>query len=321
MSRYARQEILPEVGTAGQSRLRRAHVAVIGAGGLGCPVLQYLVGAGVGRITLYDPDHVEESNLHRQPLYRMADITRPKAEAAAEALRRFNPEVQVSAHVAALHPGNAPALAQAADVVIDAADSFAVSYTLSDACRDAGTPLISASVLGQSGYAGGFCGPAPSLRAVFPELPATAATCASAGVFGPAVGLLGSLQAQLALQVLLGIGTPLGSLVTLDLSSLRFGGFSFLGTPEPQAIWPFLCPEMLRPEDLVIELRDPEEAPRPIAPPARRLPPEEIGSLAPGPGQRVVLCCATGLRAWRAATQLQAGGVDTIALMAAKACA
>ncbi|MDD9739412.1 ThiF family adenylyltransferase [Marinovum sp. SP66] len=321
MTRYARQEILPEVGAAGQERLRQAHVVVIGAGGLGCPVLQYLAGAGVGRITLFDPDHVEESNLHRQPLYRMADLGRPKAEAAAEALRGFNPEVRLRAHVAPLGPGLAPGLVQAADLVIDAADSFAVSYILSDACLAAGTPLISASALGQSGYAGGFCGGAPSLRAVFPDLPTSGATCATAGVLGPAVGMIGSLQAQLALQLLLGTGAPLGRVVSVDLATMRFGGFTFLGSPEPARPWPFLAPAMLRPDDLVIELRDAAEAPCPITPEALRLPMEEVPGLTPAPGQRLVLCCASGLRAWRAGLTLKAQGIENMSIIAAKACA
>lgn len=321
MNRYARQTILPEVGTAGQARLRAAHVVVIGAGGLGCPVLQYLVGAGVGRITLLDPDHVEESNLHRQPLYRMADIGLSKAQAAAAHLAAFNPEVQVTARVEPLGPGTAPALTQTADVVIDAADSFAVSYILSDACLAEGTPLISASVLAQSGYVGGYCGTAPSLRAVFPDLPASGATCATAGVMGPAVGMIGSLQAQMALQVLLGIGAPLGRVVTVDLATLRFGGFTFLGSPEPAQAWPFLALSMLRDSDLVIELRGAEEAPHPVVPHALRMRAEEAGTLTPPPDRRIVLSCASGLRAWRAARVLQAQGAENVALLAATSCA
>ncbi|OWY13421.1 thiamine biosynthesis protein ThiF [Thioclava sp. JM3] len=320
MSRYARQMILPEIGAAGQAKLAAAHVAVIGAGGLGCPVLQYLAGAGVGRLTIFDSDMVEESNLHRQPLYRMADLGRPKVEAARDALRALNPQIAVEARATALGPQRAEKIAAEADLVIDAADSFAVSYILSDACLRAQTPLISASVLGQTGYVGGFCGEAPSLRAVFPDLPASGASCATAGVLGPVVGVIGSLQAQIALRVLLGADPPaLGRMLTADLAELCFGGFSFLGTPEPERPLRFVSADMLCEGDLVVDLRGEDEARSPISAGAVRLPGSELTALEPTSGQRVVLCCASGLRAWRAARVLQERGFEALALLAAKA--
>src|SRR5690606_13208938 len=156
MTRYARQMVLPEVGAAGQERISAARVLIVGAGGLGVPALQYLAGAGIGQITLIDADTVEETNLHRQPLYRIDDIGQPKVRAAAQALARLNPAVKVEALKDPLTPVNAPALIAAADVVLDCADSYAASYTLSDGCLAAGKPLISASALGLSGYVGGF---------------------------------------------------------------------------------------------------------------------------------------------------------------------
>ncbi|MDA5093675.1 ThiF family adenylyltransferase [Aliiroseovarius sp. KMU-50] len=321
MGRYARQEILPEVGTAGQAKLARAQVMVVGAGGLGCPVLQYLVGAGVGQIILVDPDIVEESNLHRQPLYRMSDLGRPKVAAARDALYAANPAVRITALNVSLHPDNAPELVGKVELVIDAADSFAVSYTLSDACQARETPLISASVLGQSGYVGGFCGSAPSLRSVFPELPDDGATCAIAGVLGPAVGVVGSMQAQFALRVLLDSNpSPLGQMVTIDLANLRFGGFNFLGCPEPDEGLRFLAKCMLRDSDRIIELRSEDEMEHPIVPTAVRMTHEELYKLPASFDQRVVLCCGTGLRAWRVASLLRAAGHNDLALLAAKAC-
>ncbi|GFE51603.1 hypothetical protein So717_33560 [Roseobacter cerasinus] len=321
MTRYARQMMLPEVGETGQARLRAVHVVVVGAGGLGCPALQYLAGAGVGRITILDPDTIEESNLHRQPLYRMTDLGRAKAEAASDALRALNPECLVQGHCTALTPDNAPDLAQSADVVIDAADSFAVSYILSDACRDAGTPLISASALGQSGYVGAFCAGAPSLRAVFPDPPVNGATCATAGVLGPVVGVVGALQAQLALKLLLDAASPaLGQMVTLDLANLQFGGFSFLDATEPAQPLSYLSRRMLTGSDMVVDLRDRNEAPQDMIPTALRLSAAEVRSLPQQPGRRLVLGCATGLRAWRLAASLQDQGHDRLALMAATAC-
>jgi len=147
MSRYARQTLLPEMGTGGQKAFAAAHLLVVGAGGLGVPALQYLAGAGIGRITLIDPDLAEESNLHRQPLYG-AGTGAPKAGLAAEALRILNPGCQVRALIARCDPGSAPDLVAGADLILDCADSFAVSYLLSDLCLRAAKPLISASALG-----------------------------------------------------------------------------------------------------------------------------------------------------------------------------
>ncbi|KRS16935.1 HesA/MoeB/ThiF family protein [Roseovarius indicus] len=321
MSRYARQMVLPEVGAEGQARLARAHVVVVGAGGLGCPVLQYLAGAGVGRITLVDPDTVEESNLHRQPLYRMADLGRPKALAARDHLRAAHPDLRIDPTIRHLDPANAPALVKSADVVVDAADSFAVSYALSDTCLTHAVPLVSASVLGQSGYAGGFCGDAPSLRAVFPDPPGSGATCATAGVMGPVVGALGAVQAQMVLKILLGHSSPspLGRIVSLDMTTTRLGGFSFVGASEPALSFPFVARQSLSARDRIIELRDEAETPTLPHASARRLVVETLDRVPPALGRRVVLCCATGLRAWRAATKLSGQGHTNLALFVAEA--
>lgn len=319
MSRYARQTVLPGFGAEGQARLAGARVLVVGAGGLGVPVLSYLAGAGIGRITLVDPDRVEEVNLHRQPLYRAGDIGRPKAEAARDSLAALNPETRVRPVVDWLDPATAPALVADADLAIDCADSFAVSYVLSDCCAASERPLISASALAFGGYAGGFCGPAPSLRAVFPDLPARAGNCAAAGIAGPVVGMLGALEAQMALSVLLGLSpSPLGQVVTLDAENWRMSGFRFEGAPEPGDSLHFLARAQFSPDDLVIDLRGPEEAPTPVTPGAMRLLPEDLSRLPdPLPREgRVVLCCRSGLRAWRAARLLQARWPGAVALAA-----
>ncbi len=314
MSRYARQIILPEIGQDGQARLWRAHVLVVGAGGLGVPVLQYLAGAGVGRITLVDGDRVAESNLHRQPLYRMDQIGRPKAEAAAAAIAALNPDVGVTAHVGWLDPANAPALVDAADLVLDCADTFAASLTLSDTCRAQGRPLIAASALALSGYVAGCCGPAPSLRAIFPDLPARGATCATAGVMGPVVGTIGAMQAQMALSVLLGLTpSPLGQLLSLDAARWRMGGFRFDRAPEPVGPLPFIARSQIRADDVLIDLR--VEA-APFAATVRHIPPEAIATLTPPAGARVVLACATGLRAHNAGQTLHDHWPGDIALLA-----
>lgn len=315
MSRYLRQIVLPEIGAAGQDRIRAAHVLVVGAGGLGVPVLQYLAGAGIGQITLIDPDGVEESNLHRQPLYTMDDLAQPKTLAATRALARLNPEVALTPLVARLTPANAPALVAAADLVLDCADSYAASYTLSDACLAAGRPLISASALGLSGYVGGFCGTAPSLRALFPDAPDSGQTCASAGVLGPVVGMLGCIQAQMALRLILGTTpSPLGEFVRCDNG--RFTQFRFDAAPETPGPR-FIAVEDIAPGDLVIDLRPETEAARKATPDARRDPDYGATSPLPAAGQRVVLACRSGLRAWRAADALSrrfAGDITLLAL-------
>ncbi|MGH1413872.1 MAG: ThiF family adenylyltransferase [Pelagimonas sp.] len=318
MSRYARQELV--IGTQAQRALAQAHVLVVGAGGLGSPVLQYLCGAGVGDITIVDHDHVEESNLHRQPLYRLEDIGRPKAIAACEHLRAANPYPRLHPQVYRLSPTTAKMAISQADVVIDAADSFAVSYILSDLCLAAGLPLISASVLGQTGYVGGYCGSAPSIRAVFPDLPSTAGSCAQNGVLGPVVGMVGTTQAQMALAYLSGQDpTPLGRLLTLDAKNFGFGGFDFSGAEEPEAAIGFVDASALSHGDQLIELRSEQESPTPFAPQARRVLPQDIQTTQLDPNSRVVLACQTGLRAWHAGQALQTMGFGDIALFAQSA--
>ena len=316
--RYARQVVLPEIGASGQARLAAARVLVAGAGGLGCAVLQYLCAAGVGRLEVVDPDRVELSNLHRQPLYRMGDVGAPKARVAAASLAALNPEVSIEAAVERLTPANAAAWCARADVVVDAADSLALTYILSDECRRQGKPLISASVVGQSGYAGVFCGAAPSFRAVFPEMPYRAGSCAESGVLGSAVGVLGTLQAHLALAQLLGLSPPvLGRVVSVDLATLRFGGFSFAGASEPpEPLLRFIAAPEVRAGDVVIDLRSLAEAPVSPFPDALRLGVEEVACQALPAGARVVLCCRSGIRAWRAARALLERQVCDVALIA-----
>jgi molybdopterin/thiamine biosynthesis adenylyltransferase len=316
--RYARQNMLPEVGSAGQARLTAASILLVGAGGLGSPLLHYLVGAGVGRVTVMDHDAVAESNLHRQPLYGMSDVGRHKALAAKEAAARLNPEIPVTAIVERLQPDNAAALISRHDIAVDAADSLAVTYIMSDECLRLGRALVSASVVGWSGYVGAFCGGAPSYRAVFPDMPRRAVNCETAGVLGPSVGVLGSLQAQMVMSLILGLQpSPLGHLTSLDFKTLRFGGFSFRGTPEPETILPFIAANDIKADDRVIDLRSAEEAPLRATSTALRMGIEEIATLpCPHDAQRTVLCCRSGLRAWHAAKRLQALGFNHLALHA-----
>ncbi len=317
MSRYARQMILPEVGAERQARLSKARVLVVGAGGLAAPVLPLLAGAGVGHLTILDADDVALSNLHRQTLFTEADCGRPKAEVAADRSRSLNSDIDVVAYERALTNENAAGFVSQADVILDCADSYAASYTLSDICLTLGKPLVSASVLGLSGYVGAFCGGAPSLRAVFPDAPTSGASCATAGVLGPVVAMIGAIQAQMALALILGLDpSPLGQMVQVDARTFRSSSFRFDAAPEPEQSFTFVAASQLSSEDVIVELRSEDEAPQPIHPLARRLSVEHLKS-EPNKAKRLALCCATGLRAWRAAEQIEPDWPGEIVLVAA----
>lgn len=317
MSRYARQMILPEVGAAGQDRLKVAHILIVGAGGLAAPVLPLLAGAGIGRLTLVDGDTVAVSNLHRQTLFSEQDCGEPKAEVAAARCKALNNEITVEAISTALTPETAPALVEQADLVLDCADSYAVSYCLSDICRALSKPLITASVLGLGGYVAGVCGGAPSLRAIFPDAPDSGASCATAGVLGPVVGLIGAMQAQMALNHLLGLkSSPMGQMVQFDAQSLRSTSFRFDAAPEPERAFAFVAGTALNAGDRIVDLRTDGAL---LHPAAERLADRALQDILPSPDTRLALCCATGLRAWRAAETIETIWPGEIVLVAATA--
>ena len=230
-------------------------------------------------------------------------------------------DVQVTADIRRLGASNAAEVMAPVDLVVDAADSFAVSYILSDECLAQNKPLISASALGLQGYVGGFCGGAPSLRAVFPDLPEQAATCASAGVLGPVVGTIGALQAQMVLGTLLDwdAPAPLGQMMIFDLKRFAPSAFRFDDAPEPETSWRFLSHKDLADQSQVIELRPDTESPEPACANALRVLPDDIATAAIDRDQPVTLCCQSGLRAWRAGRALAALGQTEITLFAASA--
>ncbi len=219
-TRYSRHLLLPEVGAAGQQRLRQARVLVVGAGGLGSPALLYLAAAGVGTVGVVDDDVVDVSNLQRQVVHRTCDAGRSKVESARDAVARLNPLVQVVAHPERVTAGSVDALVAAYDVVVDGADNFATRYVVGDACARAGRPHVWASVLRFDGQvAVWWAGRGPCYRCVFPRPPAAGdvPSCAEAGVLGSLVGTLGSIQATEALKIVLGVGEPLvGRLLVHD---------------------------------------------------------------------------------------------------------
>jgi sulfur-carrier protein adenylyltransferase/sulfurtransferase len=224
--RYGRHLVLPDVGEAGQRRLKAGRVVIAGAGGLGAPAALYLAAAGVGTLGLIDFDRIEISNLQRQVLYTSADIGRPKLEAAAERLRALNPEITIVAHDATLSAENALDLLGGYDVVLDGTDNFPARYLLNDACVSLGIPDVFGSVYRFEGQVSVFHPPkGPCYRCLFPEPPPPDAvpSCAEGGVLGVLPGLVGMVQATEALKLLLGRGTPLlGRLLLLDALEMRF---------------------------------------------------------------------------------------------------
>ena len=221
LARYARQIVLPELGTSGHERLRSASVLVVGAGGLGSPAALYLAAAGVGTLGILDDDVVEIGNLHRQILHGTQDVGRAKVASADARLRVLNPEVKVVAHRERLNTQNSAAILENYELVVDGSDNYSTRYAVNDGCASAGIPWIYGSVERFSGQVSVFGAPdGPCYRCLFPEPPepGTTATCEEIGVLGAVPGVVGALQAVEALKWIAGIGEPLvGRLLQLDL--------------------------------------------------------------------------------------------------------
>jgi len=211
LSRYHRHIALPELGRAGQERLKGARVVVIGAGGLGSPAALYLAAAGVGTIGLVDCDRVEISNLQRQVLFDSASVGRLKTEAARERLLALNPEITVIAHTLTLRADNVLDVLRDYDLVLDGTDRLTTRYVVNDACVLLGKPLVSAAIHRFEGHAMTYLpGRGPCYRCLFPEAEeGVVASCAEAGVLGVLPGVLGSIQATEAVKILTGIGEPI----------------------------------------------------------------------------------------------------------------
>ena len=233
LARYARHIVLPEIGGTGQQKLKRARVLVVGAGGLGAPVLAYLAAAGVGTLGIVDDDTVSLSNLQRQFIHDTASVGRTKGESAALSIGRINPHVSIELHVLRLDAGTVADLVSGYDLVVDGSDNFETRYTVADAAAAAGKPLVHAAV-------GRFDGSVtvlkpyeadaegrqnPSYRDLFPEPPPAGMvpSCAEAGVLGALTGVIGTLQAMETIKLIAGIGEPLvGRLLLYDALGARF---------------------------------------------------------------------------------------------------
>lgn len=226
LARYSRQLTLPELGRAGQEKLRRARVLIVGAGGLGSPAALYLGAAGVGTLGLVDFDDVDRTNLHRQVLYGESDVGRSKLDVAAERLAEINPHVHVVKHALRLTSENALDVLRDYDVVIDGSDNFPTRYLVNDACVLLGRPYVYGAILRFEGQASVFGAKGgPCYRCLFrePPPPGLVPSCAEAGVLGVLPGIIGSLQALEAIKLVTGVGEPLvGRLVILDTLGMRW---------------------------------------------------------------------------------------------------
>jgi adenylyltransferase/sulfurtransferase len=343
--RYGRHLALPEVGPQGQLKLKQAGVLLVGAGGLGSPLGLYLAAAGVGRLGLIDFDTVDASNLQRQILYGTRDVGRAKCAAAAERLRDLNPQVALELHETRLTRHNALDLLRPYDVIVDGTDNFATRYLVNDACVLLGKPNVYGSVYRFEGQVSVLGAPGgPCYRCLYPAPPPPGAVpnCAEGGVLGVLPGIIGALQANEVLKLLLGIGEPLiGRLLLFDALQLHFRELKFARNPacpvcgtaptirELLDLEAFCgapaepaepCPE-ITPHDLqtwlaegramqIIDVREPDEFATGQIPRARLISLGEIvarrGEL--DPTQPAVLHCLSGKRSALAIRKLREAG-------------
>ena len=285
-ARFHRHTILPEIGTIGQRRLLASKVLVIGAGGLGSPVLLYLTAAGVGTIGIIDPDHVETSNLHRQVIHTAADVGRRKVDSAAEKMAAIDPDVEIRRHIALLDPDNAVELFAQYDLIIDGTDNFATRYLVNDAAALARRPYVWGSILRFEGQVSVFWEHAPAGRAVgyrdlypTPPEPGTVPSCSEAGVLGALCGTVGSLMATEAVKLICGIGEPLlGRLLCYDALTMSQRTLTVRKDPAAAPITDL---------DGVRALIDGPERPEPAA--DERITVDQLAALRGGPDAPTVL--------------------------------
>ena len=346
--RYRRHLILPELGVEGQERLLAGRVCLVGVGGLGCPLAQYLAAAGVGTLGLVDFDVVDASNLQRQILYGTADVGRPKVEVARERIAAMNADVRVEVHRVRLDSKNALEILSGYDVVVDGTDNFPTRYLTNDACVLLGKPNVHGSIFRFDGQASVFdARRGPCYRCLYPEPPPPGAvpSCAEGGVLGVLPGLVALVQATETVKLLTGIGEPLiGRLLQIDALRMEFREFrlrkdpacplcgeaptiralidyaGFCGVPAPEE-GPMI-PEVMaaevkaaldRGEDLLLlDVRQPEEHALAQIEGARLLPlgslEERIGELAAWRDRRIVVTCHHGMRSLQAAEALRQRG-------------
>ena len=326
-NRYSRQLLVPQFGSEGQKRIHSAKVLIVGVGGLGCQIAAQLAGAGVGTLVLVDHDLVSISNLHRQILFREPDIGKSKALVAQRELQALNSDIMVKGTHKRLTPDSIDRLLETATLVVDAADNFATSYLISDACHTRKLPMVSASVNRSFGFVGVFCGlsttgqTTPSFRALFAKLPKEQLSCDTVGVTGPSVGIIANIQAQESLKVILADPHALfGKLLYADLWQYNLHTIDFSKAKEPSgAQIKIISQSQLDENDIVIDVRSQEEIkeqPQPF-PVTLEIPMQQIGlnTINLCETQRVVCVCASGQRALIAAQQIKQHGHNKVAAL------
>ena len=339
--RYSRQTLLKGFGEAGQEKLLRAKVLVIGAGGLGCPALQYLVAAGVGTIGIVDNDIVSLSNLHRQPLYSTSDIGLFKSETAAKKLGELNPEIYFSIYNERLTSANALEILAPFDIIIDGSDNFATRYLVNDACVLLEKPLVYGAVSQFEGQIAVFNFhsadnvPAVNYRDLFPQPPKEneVLNCAEAGVLGVLPGIIGTMQANETIKLITGIGKPLiNSVLTFNALNNQSYELSLQANPATRSLIPatkkdfesmnyeWLCAAERSPREIdikrfdelivagdtiLIDVREPHELPVVTEFEYERVPVSVLkqSSIKPDAGT-IVVFCQTGKRSLEAAEYL-----------------
>jgi len=333
-SRYSKQTILPEVGVAGQEKLQAARVLVIGAGGLGCPVLQYLAAAGVGTIGIADGDTIEISNLQRQVLYTQEEIGQSKAAVAAQKLTSLNPHISIRIHQFRIGHTNALDVLRDYDIIVDGSDNFATRYLVNDACVMLDKPMVSGAIYKYEGqvsvfnYLGG-----PTYRCLFPEPPGAdeSPNCADIGVIATLPGIIGTIQANEVIKMITGIGEVLsGKLLVMDTLTMNTHIFHFRLNPANKNIQSLQGAEehcfvvtsidyealkslMLRDAITLVDVREPEE--------------HESGNIGGinlpvsrlansyhllDPNHTIVLYCASGVRSNHSAKLLLQNGFTKV---------
>ncbi len=343
LRRYSRHLLIPEIGLAGQERLAASRALVVGAGGLGAPVLAYLAAAGVGRIGIIDDDCVDESNLQRQILFEQADIGRPKAEVAAQRLHALNPQITLDALQLRFDASNARELVRLYDVVIDCSDRFTTRYCTSDACSLEGKIEIFAAIFRFDGQVTRFDPEGPCYRCLFPYAPepGSVPTCAEGGVLGVLPGIVGAWQATEALKALLQIGDPLrGRLMLVDALAARTREVRFERDPEcvrcgerPTLFEPVDQPEEERielagiaeipPEELdaslqdaiLLDVREPHEVALGLVPGSLHVPASQLEARMHelDSAKRYIVACRVGVRSRWAIGRLRDAGFKRLA--------
>lgn len=336
LQRFARHLSLDGFGPEAQLALLRSRVLVVGAGGLGAPVLTYLAAAGVGEVHVIDDDVVDRSNLHRQVIHAEADLGRPKTASAAATMRGLHPEVRVVEHRERLTAANALERVGAVDLVLDGTDNYATRYLVADACEIAGVPVVWGAILRFAGQVSVFAPGGPLYRDVFPERPepGEVPSCAQAGVLGVLPGIIGSLMAAEAIKLLSGVGEPLvGRLLSVDALTMRFRELRLVPDPErtpvtdlsaharaaaaaaacapgpgPGEVDAAALARMLAADDAgrvrVLDVREDAERLLEALDPSDHVPLGEVLAAptphVPGPGETLVVYCAAGVRSARA---------------------